>query len=231
MKKLVLIILFFIFPFVVFSATTPSQPYAYYLLGYIKDNTRAWIDLAHDSLPFDLMSQDVQYNGATRSGALNKPQDIRGQYIGVFSLFSNSTSFRVYITHTTLDYSGTVSGDLGESLTRIDYRLYIQMGSKYGNDFRSCLSSTSLLEFPDSYPDAEQSDFIMITGGDSCFAGAFGSGTQNLISVVNSGVYVSLEDNGTGTGIGATEATTITTTEKLLPGYYSSTIYLHLVGV
>ena len=101
------------------------------------------------------------------------------------------------------------------------------MGSSYGYTVKSCISSTETLDNPGGLPVDENAGLIIIKGSDSCFSNVWGQGNSNQISIINTGVYVSLEDKGDGAV--ATAASTDAVVQALPAGSYSSNVYLLLI--
>ncbi len=217
MKRLTIVsILILLLLFSIFAATT-SDAYPYYILGHIQEDTSFSVQFSNTALPFNLLSEDVKYNEATRDD-LGKPSEVRGLYVGNFSLASNSRTFRLYVTHTPLQHDSSGS--------KIDYRFYLQLGPKYGNTVKSCISSDNYVGFPSSYPELDVVDVITIRGYETCFNDVWGEGKANTISIINTGVYVSLEDKWNQEI--ASAATTETAVQQIPSGNYSSYVYFHL---
>ena len=212
-----ILILFYVSPFL--FALTASDPYPFYLLGHVAEDVNFEIAFSNAVLPFDLTSHDVRYNNTNQRDTLNKPLEIRGLYVGDFSLSSNTPAFTVYISHSPLRFTG--------GNNTIDYRFYMQLGAEYGYTVKSCLSSNETLDNPGGLPATENEVLIILKGTDPYFSGVWGQGNINQISVINTGVYVSLEDKGDGAV--ADTASTDAAVLALPAGSYSSYVYLLLV--
>ena len=154
-------------------------------------------------LPFDLDGSEVAYNA-------NYASTINGLRVGTYTLISNSDAFELYISHTPLVYkSGSGENDTG-TLSQIDYRLYAVLGNE--SLFYSALSDSNA-----STPDST-TNRILIAGDDS---NVWTSSTTSL-AIVSKSLYVSLEDNTSGS--------TAETVDDLKSGTYESTIYFMLKG-
>ncbi|MBR2281353.1 MAG: hypothetical protein IJ863_01885 [Spirochaetales bacterium] len=181
-----------------------TAPYEHYMLGYVNAEVDFSVSILEDVLPFDLDGSEVAYNA-------NHETEIRGLRIGEYTLISNSSAFELTIAHTPLEHrSGSGENDEG-TLDSIDYRLYAVLG--LGNLFYSSLSDPNA-NVPDN-----STNRIRIAGDDS---NVWTQGTTSL-SIINRSLYVSLEDNTSGS--------TAETVTDLKAGLYESTIYFMLKGL
>ncbi len=220
MKKTVISILILLSSVLtLFASVTASEPYPFYLLGHVEEDVQFEMDFSNSILPFDLTGNDVKYNATNQRDNLNKPTEVRGLYVGNFSLSTNTPTFTLYISHSPLKITGGAAS--------IDYRYYIQLGSTYGYTVKSCLSSNETLDNPGGLPATENAGLIIIKGTDPYFSNVWGQGKTNQISIINTGVYVSLEDKGDGQV--ADTASTDAVVQALPAGNYSSNVYLLLV--
>lgn len=220
-KTIITILILLLGYFYLFAASVASEPYPFYLLGHVAEDVQFEIEFSNSVLPFDLTSNDVKYNATTQrdNTAYSKPLEVRGLYVGNFSLSSNTATFTIYISHTPLMLTGGNDS--------IDYRFYIQLGATYGHTVKSCLSSNEALDNPGGLPATENAGLIIIKGSDPYFSNVWGQGKSNQISIINTGVYVSLEDKGDDAV--ATAASTNEVIEALPAGNYSSNVYFLLV--
>ena len=72
-----------------FASVTASEPYPFYLLGHVEEDVQFEMDFSNSILPFDLTGNDVKYNATNQRDNLNKPTEVRGLYVGNFSLSSH----------------------------------------------------------------------------------------------------------------------------------------------
>ena len=219
MKKTVISIIILLSGVLTLFASVASDSYPFYLLGHVEEDVQFEMDFSNSILPFDLTGNNVKYNATNQRDNLNKPLEVRGLYVGNFSLSSNTPTFTLYISHSPLKITGGVAS--------IDYRYYIQLGSTYGYTVKSCLSSNDTLDNPGGLPATEDAGLIIIKGTDSYFSNVWGQEKANQISIINTGVYVSLEDKGDGQVADTTSTDAVV--QALPAGNYSSNVYLLLV--
>ena len=195
MKKIIIAILIVLVGFSVAAETkeTLVQP----LVGYLYGEISFSVNLLDEVLPFNLASPEVAERTSSNM--------ISGLRIGTYSLIASNVSFKLYVTHSQMLLKERIFGieDQG-TLSAIDYRLYMEMGSN--NNFQSCLSDIS--PNVESYSNLANAftNKILIDG--------------QSINYTNQGLYVSLEDH--------TMQTTAATVEALKAGTYASDIYFYL---
>lgn len=199
MKKLVLVIAMALMAMASAFCTT-DPPYAHYLLGYVDSATDFTVTILENVLPFDLEGSEVAYNS---SGTI-----VRGLRVGTYTLISNSTGFSFYIAHTPLELVANSGSEDGGTRTRIDYRLYMILNES-SQKFKSCTFDANA-----SDPKSAESR-IVITASDFSY--------NDVISVVNNSIYVSLDVEGS-------QVKTETAVSELKAGNYESTIYFLLEG-
>lgn len=204
MKRFVLALFILIVALPIFAASYTSDAYGHYLLGYVDKSTDFSVTLLNEVLPFDLTSSEVSYNASYAS-------IIKGLRIGYYSLISNTGDFELLIAHTPLELTTVKKDKDTATLSKIDYRLYA-VADYQNTKFLSCLSDTNA-DNP-----ATATNKIRVAGDNTNVwpAGA------TMCNIVNQSLYVSLEDNTSGS--------TDKTVEDLISGSYESTVYFVLRG-
>ena len=206
MRKLFLILILILVGGTLFSAT-PSPAFEYYMLGFVNTVVDFSVTILEDVLPFDLEGADVAFNDLYVAGDTGQ---IKGLRIGEYTLISNSNEFELYIAHTPLILKTAAEGEDTGTLTQIDYRLYAVLGS--ADLFISALSD-NLAATPDT-----ATNRIRIAGDNP----NVWTETTSMLSIVRKSLYLSLEDNTSGS--------TANTVENLKAGRYESNIYFMLKG-
>ena len=168
------------------------------LVGYVYGSTAFTVTIIEEVLPFNLESSAVAENPTptTKTGGLR---------IGYYSLTSNIEGFKMYILHDKLHLVARTFGVDDKTLSDIDYRLYLELGSSIR--FKSCLSAINPEE-----PETE-SNCITIMGSDSSSWMETG-----VISLIDQSIFISLEDSTEGPA----------TVAELKAGTYSSNIYFYI---
>ncbi len=194
MKKaiLLLLVLFSLLP--VFADYDAVQP----LTGYIYSNVTFSVSLLEEVFPFDL-------NNSSYAEDTTSPTSVNGLKIGTYSLSSTSTSFKLYVSHDKLTVVERTFGIDDGTISEIDYRLYLQMGSS--TTFSCCLS--------DSNPDVDVSSNESLSFTNCILI------SSSAISLSSQNIYVCLYDHAGGD-------TTADTVDELMAGTYSSNIYFYL---
>ncbi len=194
MKKMIIIFFVLVSLSPVFADYDAVQP----LTGYIYSNVTFSVSLLDEVFPFDLSNSS--YAEDTSS-----PTSVNGLNIGTYSLSSSSTSFKLYVAHDKLTIVERTFGIDDGTLSEIDYRLYMQMGSS--TTFDCCLS--------DSNPNLD------VSGGDTLSFSNCIYIKSSAINLSSQNIYVCLYDHTGG-------STTADTVNNLMSGTYSSNIYFYL---
>ncbi len=194
MKKIIVLLIVLASLSPLFADYDAMQP----LTGYIYSNVTFSVSLLDEVFPFNLSDSNFAEDGAS-------PTTVRGLRIGKYTLSSTSTSFKLYVTHDNLKIVERTFGIDDGTISQIDYRLYLQMGSS--SVFDCCTSDTS--------PDVDVS-----SGGTLSFSNKILI-SGNSINLQDQNIYICLYDHSGG-------GTTSDTVNNLMSGTYSSNIYFYL---
>ena len=112
MKKVLILLLTFIYLCLPLIAGTYSEAHGQYLMGYVNSSTQFTVELFEDVLPFNLEENLVKKN--------NNPNSVLGLRVGVYTLIVNTNNYSLTVTHDKLVKDGTVNQG---STNSVDYRL------------------------------------------------------------------------------------------------------------
>ena len=202
MKKLTMLIITILFicsaSFATPDGRSPSStyPFSHRLLGHVDYATYFTSRILEEVLPFDFDNPEAYVDTYYSN-------DVKGIRVGVYTLVSNNSNFRLTISHDKLNRIVSDTPNNPNMITSVDYILYIVIGNSI-DSWTSCKSGA-------------ENAVVALSGS------SMGMENGDNVILEDKSLYVFIED----TSIYSTTADTVA---NIQPGIYESYIYFELTG-